>query len=108
MEYDGPAAEVKLPRRDSEEDCIVIPPAAREWELSFFSFPPRLKYILANHDCQRLGDLDGLRYSRILRWRNVGTRTLRKLIAFVKSVQHGDWGLGVEPDLTGRAGDEEL
>ena len=98
---DPPPAAAKPPRRDSEEDYIVIPPAARAWDLSVFPFSTRLKNILANRECRRLGDLHGLRFSRILRWRNLGGVTLRTLIAFVKSVQQGDWGLGSSPDLTG-------
>lgn len=84
-------SEAKLPRRDSKEDYIVIPPTAREWALSDFPFSVRLQHILASRECRRLGDLHGLRFSRILRWRNVGGVTLRRLIAFIKSVQQGDW-----------------
>lgn len=90
----------RLPRPDSEEDYIVIPPMARDWELSDFPLSARLKNILAIYQCQRLGDLHGLRFSRVLRWRNVGRVTLRTLIAFLKSVQSGRWGVGLKPDPT--------
>jgi len=99
--HDPPHAGVKLPRRDSEDDYIVIPPPARAWELAVFPFSTRVKNILASRECRRLGDLHGVRYSRILRWRSVGGTTLKTLMAFIKSVQQGDWGLESKPNLTG-------
>lgn len=96
-----------MPRQDSEADYIVIPPTVREWSLSDFPFSTRLKNILASRVCARLGDLHGLRYSRILRWRNIGGVTLRELIAFVKIVQQGDLGLALEPDLSAWPRDQE-
>jgi hypothetical protein len=90
----------KLPRRDSEEDYIIIPAFAREWSLFDLPFPVRLQHILTHHDCGYLGQLQGLRFSRILRWRNMGPVTLHKLINFIKSIQQGDMGQGLRPDLT--------
>jgi len=56
---------------------------------------------LGSRECRRLGDLHGLRYSRILRWRNVGGATLRTLMGFINSLPPGDWGLESKPNLTG-------
>jgi len=101
-------SEYQLPRRDSEEDYIVIPPMACSWELSTFPFSTRLTNILATYEFQHLGDLHGLRFSRILRWRNMGAVTLWTLITFVKRVQQGDWGLGLKPNLAAWPPDQEM
>jgi hypothetical protein len=97
---DEPApTETKIPRRDSAEDFIVIPPYAREWELAAFPLSARLKHSLAHRGCQRLGEFHGLRHTDLLRWRNIGVAILRKWLVFIHSVQQGDWGVGPKPSL---------
>jgi hypothetical protein len=90
----------KLPRRNSAEDYIVIPPAARDWELCAFPFSTRLQHVFAGRECRCWNDLNGLRFSGILRWRNVGRITAQQLMAVVHSVQQGDWGFGPKANLT--------
>jgi hypothetical protein len=97
-----------LPRRHQPEDFIVVPPTARAWELSAFPLSTRLTYILAGRECRRLGDLHGLQYSEILKWRNVGQVTLRELMALIKSVQQGDWNRRFGADANRPAGDFEI
>jgi len=87
-----------MPRRKSRADFIVIPRTAWEWKLSDIPFSTRLRRLLHNMRCERLGSLHGLRYSQIIQYRNVGKITVRELIAFVNSVQQGDWGTGSKPE----------
>ena len=99
---------VQIPRRNSPEDLIVIPPVARTWELSAFPLASRLAHILGGRGCRRLGDLHGLRLSEILKWRNVGKATVRELMAFIKTVQQDDWNQQFAPDGKSAANDYEI
>jgi hypothetical protein len=91
--------DLKIPRRKSEEDVIVIPLSVREWELAEFKFSARLTNALGAMECRQVGQLHGLRYSEIWKWRNVGKLSLQELMAFVHAIQQGDWGLGPKPVL---------
>jgi hypothetical protein len=91
---------IRMPRRKSCGDSIVIPLTAWEWNLSEIPFSARLRHLLHEMRCERLGSLHGLRYSQIIRYRNVGKITVRELIAFVNGVQQGDWGTGSKPEAT--------
>jgi hypothetical protein len=81
------AAQSKIPRPNSREDCIFVPASAREWKLASFPFPARLQNALGTQACLHLGDLHGLRISRVLRWRNLGLVGMQQLMVFIKGVQ---------------------
>ena len=41
--------------------------------------------------CRVVGDLHGLRLSDLMRWRNCGKATIRKLVRLVRNLQEGRW-----------------
>ena len=97
-----------LPRPGSVADYIVIPAAAREMPVSSFAISARLQNILGWKECRVLGDLDGLRFSEVARWRYCGKTTVLELLGIVRCLQHGNWHAGNKPSPRDTAGDFEM
>src|SRR5450759_4433262 len=70
-------------------DTIVIPQEERGRLLSSFSVSVRLMHIFQFKKFRLLGELHGLTYSEIAKYRNCGRRTVEELRGLVRSVQRG-------------------
>ncbi len=108
LESDHPRARVHLPLAGSMADYISIPAAARGLELSDLPMSLRLKNVLGWKACHVLGDLDGVRFSELARWRNCGKVTVLELMGIVRCLQHGNWHAGKRPDPGDMAGNFEV
>jgi len=78
---------LKIPRVGSQQDRIVISKEARTWEITRYSISERLRHLLEWQNVRVFGDLNGLRYSRMVRWRGWGLQSLAELLSLVARVQ---------------------
>jgi hypothetical protein len=108
LESEHTRGRVKLPLAGSMADYISIPAAARRFELSELPMSVRLKNVLGWKACRLLGDLDGVRFSELARWRNCGKVTVLELMGIVRCLQHGNWQSGKKPDPEDMAGNFEV
>lgn len=76
-------AEPKLPL----EDAIFIPQEARGQPLSAYSVSARLEHIFGWKNLRLAGDLHGLTFSEVSKFRNCGKKTLDELRELVRAVQ---------------------
>ncbi len=97
-----------LPQRGCMADQIVIPVAVREMPISSFTLSMRLQNILGWKECRMLGDLNGLRFSEVARWRNCGKATLLELLGIVRCLQHGKWVGRISRNPAGNADTYEI
>jgi hypothetical protein len=97
-----------LPRPGSMADQIVMPVAARPMPISSFAMSSRLEHLLGWKECRTLGDLNGLRFSEVARWRNCGRMTLLELLGIIRCLQHGNWDAHYKPYTWKMAGDYEV
>ena len=68
---------------------IFIPQEARGQLLSSFSLSMRLRNIFAFKEFRLLGELHGLTYDEVSKYRNCGQKTLKELRELVYNVQKG-------------------
>jgi hypothetical protein len=94
-----------LPWPGSMADQIAIPLAVRKMPVSNFTMSVRLQNILGWKECRVMGDLDGLRFSELARWRNCGKRTLLELVGIIRCLQHANWNAHLMPYAWKMAGD---
>jgi hypothetical protein len=78
---------LRFPKPGSRQDIIIISKEARGWEISRYGISERLKHLLEWQNVRVFGDLHGLRYSRMNRWRGWGIHTIAELLAMVARVQ---------------------
>ena len=97
-----------LPRPGCMADKIAIPVAARAMPISSYAMSSRLQNVLGWKECRTLGDLEGLRFSEVGRWRNCGKRTLLELLGIIRCVQHRNWEAHCQPYTWKMAGDYEV
>ncbi|MGO8837675.1 MAG: hypothetical protein ACLQAH_01560 [Limisphaerales bacterium] len=78
-------------RSNSEfDEAIVIPQEMRGQPLSCFSVSVRLGHIFEFKKFRLLGELHGLTYDEIAKYRNCGRRTIDELQVLVRKVQQGE------------------
>jgi hypothetical protein len=97
-----------MPWPGSVADYIVIPAVALEMPVSSFALSMRLQNVLGWKECRVMGDLDGLRFSEVARWRNCGKVTVRELLGIIRCLQHGNWKARPKPDTRDMAEDFEV
>jgi len=89
-------------------DHIAIPAAVREMPISNFILSMRLQNVLGWKECHMMGDLNGLRFSEMARWRNCGKATLLELLGIVRCLQHANWDTHYKPYTRDTADDFEV
>jgi hypothetical protein len=99
---------VPLPRSGSMADYITIPVTARKMPVSNFAMSARLGNIMGWKKYSVLGDLEGLRFSEVARWRNCGKVAVLELLGIVRCLQYGNWTARVTPYERKMASDFEV
>lgn len=85
----GASLEVMKPKRELNE-TIVIPQDERGRLLSSFSVSVRLGHMFQFKRFRLLGELHGLTYDEISKYRNCGRRTVEELRMLVRNVQRSE------------------
>ncbi|MGH9429135.1 MAG: sigma factor-like helix-turn-helix DNA-binding protein, partial [Terriglobia bacterium] len=77
---------------------VKIRTEALDWRLSQLPFSTRLARALRRLGFERLGELDGMNFQRLLSQRNCGVATVVELVKVLRLVESGDFDLAGDPD----------